>query len=200
MSERRPDFRELVGNDLSPQERERLERVHNLLVEAGPPPELPPKLVQPDLDPREESVVRFLPRRRAGLMLGLAAAIALIAFVGGFVSGKVRGNGFTPQFTVPMHGTSLASNASGTIDIGARDSSGNWPLRVVVHNLKPLPKGQYYEMFLTRNHRAVATCGTFRLSSGDSVRLNTPQLRGFDGWIVTLERPGSNVHPVVLTT
>ena len=86
----RPDFRELVGNDLSPEERERLERVHNLLVEAGPPPELPPKLVQPDLDPREESVVRFMPLRRAGLMLGLVAAIALVAFVGGFVSGRAK--------------------------------------------------------------------------------------------------------------
>jgi hypothetical protein len=203
MTERRPEFGELVGSDLSAQERERLERVHNLLVEAGPPPELPPKLVQPDqpdLDAREDSVVRFLPRRRAGLMLGLAAAIALIAFVGGYVSGRAK-ESFPTAATVSMHGTALASNASGTIDIGQLDSSGNWPLRVVVHNLKPLPKGQYYEMFLTRNHKRAATCGTFRLSSGDSVRLNAPyRLNRFDGWIVTLERPGSNVHPVVLTT
>ena len=196
---RKPDFRELVGGDLSPEERARLERVHDLLVTAGPPPELPPQLLEPRLGPREGTVVSFLPRRRAGLMLGLAAAIALIAFVGGFVAGRAKDT-FPTQATVPMHGTALAANASATIDIGTKDSSGNWPLRVVVHNLKPLPKGEYYEMFLTRHGSRAATCGTFRLSSGDSVRLNTPYLRGFDGWIVTRERPGSNQHPVVLTT
>ena len=48
-----PDFDELVGgDDLPGPERERLQRVHELLVAAGPPPELPPELVQPDLDPR----------------------------------------------------------------------------------------------------------------------------------------------------
>ena len=56
----RPDFRELVG-DLPDEERARLERVHDLLIAAGPPPELPPALVEPDLDPREENV-EFLPR------------------------------------------------------------------------------------------------------------------------------------------
>ena len=34
-----PDFDELVGTDLDPAERERLERVHELLVAAGPPPD-----------------------------------------------------------------------------------------------------------------------------------------------------------------
>lgn len=198
--ERHPDFAELVGEDLAPEERQRLERVHDLLVTAGPPPELPPSLLQPDLDPREESAVTFLPRRRTGLVLGLAAALALIAFVGGFVAGRVRQPSFPTVTSVPMHGAGLASSASATIDIGEKDSNGNWPLKVVVHNLKPLPKGQYYEMFLTRHGKRAATCGTFRLSSGDSVRLNTPYLHGFDGWVVTLERPGSERHPIVLTT
>jgi hypothetical protein len=199
MSERRPDFRELVGEDLAPDERERLERVHELLIEAGPPPELPPALTQPDLDEREESAVAFLPRRRVGLMLGLAAAVALVAFVGGFVAGQAR-HTFPTAFDVPMHGTALAANATGTIHVGDLDASGNWPLKLVVHGLKPLPKGQYYEMFLTRKGRPVVTCGTFRISSGESVRLNAPYLLRTGGWIVTLERPASNAHPVVLTT
>jgi hypothetical protein len=100
-----------------------------------------------------------------------------------------------------MHGTALAQNASAVIKVGEDDADGNWPLKVDVSGLKPLPQGQYYEMFLTRNGKPIATCGTFRLSSGQSVRLNAPyNLRRFDGWIVTLERPGSNTHPVVLTT
>ena len=187
MSER-PDFRELVGEDLAPEDRERLERVHDLLIEAGPPPELPPTLIQPDLDEREESAVAFLPRRRIGLMLGLAAAIALIAFVGGFVAGRARQPSFPTVASVPMHGTALAAKASGTIDVGERDASGNWPLKFVVHDLKPLPKGEYYEMFLTNHGKLAASCGTFRIQSGENVRLNAPyNLRGFDGWVVTLE-------------
>ena len=34
----RPEFDELVGTDLDPAERARLEHVHDLLLAAGPPP------------------------------------------------------------------------------------------------------------------------------------------------------------------
>lgn len=201
MSEK-PDFRELVGgDDLSPEEAARLERVHDMLVAAGPPPELPPRLADPEPAPREDSPVAFLPRRRTGLALALAAALALVTFVGGFVAGQHRGAKFPTKYTVAMHGTPLASDASAQIKIGEGDSNGNWPLKVVVHGLQPLPKGQYYEMYLTRHGKAVATCGTFRLSSGDSVRLNAPyDLRRYDGWIVAREGVGAKGHPVVLRT
>jgi hypothetical protein len=195
----KPDFRELVG-DLPEEERTRLERVHELLIAAGPPPELPPALVEPDLDPREENIA-FLPRRRAGFVLGIAAAVGIAAFLGGFLAGRTK-EPFQEVFKVPMQGTAQAANASATIQVGKADEAGNWPLKVVVRGLKPLPKGQYYEMFLTRGHKAAATCGTFRVAKGgDSVRLNAPyNFRSFDGWVVTREVPGSNRHPVVLTT
>jgi hypothetical protein len=195
----KPDFRELVG-DLPQEERARLERIHELLIAAGPPPELPPALVEPDLDLRDESV-QFLPRRRAGFVLGLAAAIGVAAFLGGFLAGRAK-EPFTQVFDVPMQGTAQAAAASATIHVGKADEAGNWPLKVVVRGLKPLPKGQYYEMFLTKKHKPAATCGTFRIAqSGDTVRLNAPyNFRSFDGWVVTLERPGSGKHPVVLTT
>lgn len=199
---REPDFNELAGgDDLSPEEAARLERVHDLLVAAGPPPELPPRLADPEPAPREDSPVAFLPRRRAGLALALAAALALVTFVGGFVAGQHRGKPFATRATVPMHGTAIASNASAVIRVGEDDSSGNWPLKVVVHGLKPLPKGQYYEMYLTRHGKAVATCGTFRLANGDSVQLNAPyNLRSYSGWVVTREGRGLKTHPVVLRT
>ena len=38
----RPDLDDLIGTDIEPGERARLERVHELLVAAGPPPELSP--------------------------------------------------------------------------------------------------------------------------------------------------------------
>ena len=39
-----PDFHELVGGEGTPEEQERLRRVHDLLIAAGPPPELPRRL------------------------------------------------------------------------------------------------------------------------------------------------------------
>jgi Anti-sigma-K factor rskA, C-terminal len=196
----KPDFRELVGDDLPEEERARLERVHGLLVAAGPPPELPPALVEPDLQPRKENV-EYLPRRRAGFLLGIAAAIGVAAFLGGFLAGRAK-EPFSTVFHIQMEGTAKAANATATINVGKADEAGNWPLKVEVHGLKPLPKGQYYEMFLTNRHKPTASCGTFRVTStGDTVRLNAPyNLRRFDGWVVTLERPGSSTHPVVLTT
>ena len=199
---REPNFDELVGgDDLSPEEAARLERVHDLLVAAGPPPELPPRLAEPQPTPREDSPVAFLPRRRTGLALALAAAIALVTFVGGFVAGQHRGKQFATRYTVPMHGTAFASNASAVIRIGNDDSNGNWPLKVVVHGLRQLPEGQFYEMYLTRDGKRVATCGTFRLTSGDSVQLNAPyNLRTYTGWVVTREGRDAPTHPVVLRT
>ena len=202
MSERKPpDFRELVGEDLPEEERARLERVHELLVAAGPPPELPPSLAEPTTEP-PGAVVPFLPRRRIGAAIGLAAAVGLVAFVGGFIAGRT-GDQFTKTFEVPMRGTALAPGASATIQVGKLDESGNWPLKVMVRRLKPLPRGSFYEMYLSRQSRPVATCGTFTITRPTAtVRLNAPyNLRTYDGWIVTREtESGGGSHPVVLRT
>jgi hypothetical protein len=198
----RLNFDELAGgDDLSPEEAARLERVHDLLVAAGPPPELPPHLREPDHELERRDNVTFLPRRRAGMLLGIAAAVALLALLGGYVLGQRQP--FHEAGSVAMRSTVAGSTASAVIHVGKADSAGNWPLKVDVKNLPALPKGQYYEMFLSRGaNRRAASCGTFRVTgSSDEVRLNAPyRLRAFDGWIVTREKPGSSKHPVVLTT
>ena len=135
------------------------------------------------------------------MLLGIAAVVALLGLLGGYLLGQRQQ--FDEAGSVTMHSTVTASPSSAVIHVGKADSAGNWPLKVDVKNLPALPKGQYYEMFLTRgaNQRA-ASCGTFRVSgSTDEVRLNAPyHLRAFDGWIVTREGPGSGQHPVVLST
>ena len=201
MADRGPEFGELVGDDLTPEERARLERVHELLVAAGPPPELPPALAEPPGETQVAPLIQ-LPRRRAGAMLALAAAIALIAFVGGFVAGK-QGAGGKPAVlhSLTMHGTAVAQNASAKIDVEEVDSSGNWPLRVVIHGLPRLSKGSYYEMFLTKNGKPWAACGIFTVA-GDSSTIHLtmpPTIKGYDGWIVTRESP-TRPRQVVLTT
>ena len=98
-----PSFDELVGTDLEPDERERLERVHELLLAAGPPPEL-----------GEAKVVRIAPRRRRGVLLALAAAIAVTAFALG--AAVVEGpSGRSVDFELVMKGTPAATSASGSL-------------------------------------------------------------------------------------
>ena len=51
MTHRPPSFDDLFDDDdLAPEERERLHAMHELLTQAGPPPELPPALESPPSD------------------------------------------------------------------------------------------------------------------------------------------------------
>jgi len=201
---REPDFNELVGEDVPAAETDRLRRAHDLLLAAGPLPELPPGLAEPNVGEqrtrRDENVYQLLPKRRTGAALALAAAIALIAFLGGYLSGY-RHNGFTAQYSVPMH-ASAGLGGYAQIKIGERDSHGNLPLRLEIKGLPKLNAG-YYEMYLTRGKR-LWTCGTFTAGGQNIVKVSLTipyQLRNGDGWIVTKELPGrSTPGPTVLTT
>ncbi len=201
MSDRTPDFSELVGEDLEAGERERLEETHRLLVAAGPLPELPLALQNPPVieDRHDASAAfAFLPRR-GGRILTLAAGFALLCLVIGYVIGNNR-NGFDTDFTVAMSGTAAAPGAAAALKVAKIDSVGNWPLELQVVGLKELPKGSYYTLYLTKKKRPVASCGTFRVHSGTTtVRLNAPyNFRDYDGWIVTANTPGHKPGPALL--
>jgi hypothetical protein len=174
---RGPNFDELVGDDVPAAERERLRRAHDLLVAAGPPPEMPQLLASPP--------VRALPRRRVAALL-IAAALALAAFGAGWLLGGPD-DAFDVRSAVPMSATTNAPNASGLIELGYPDDEGNWPMLVTVRGLKPLPESGYYELLLTRDGKPVAVCGSFKVRSqgATTVRLGASyDLRNFDGWVV----------------
>lgn len=202
---REPDFNEVAGEDLSPEEEARLRRAHELLLAAGPVPELPQGLEEPSLsaspDRLGQSAFELLPKRRTGAALALAAAIALLAFVGGYVAGFSH-DGFAAQYSVPMHAAGKLA-AAAAIKVGKRDSRGNYPLRLEVSGLPKLKPGGYYEMYLTRGKK-IWTCGTFAAGGPGKVkvRLTIPYaLKQGDGWIVTKELPGRPAPgPTVLTT
>jgi hypothetical protein len=199
-------FDELIGgDDLTPEEEAKLRRVHELLVQAGPPPDLSPVLEAPpvpaeEVDPPE---VAYLLRRRRGLAAVLALAAALAAFAGGYAVGNSKGKpeAFSALRTVPMHG---APGARGVIQIAAKDSVGNWPMLVEVSGLpKQESRAAYYELWLTHQGRPAVACGSFRVHGKTTrVRLSVPYaLKGYDGWVVTAQ--ASETQPpgaVVLRT
>src|SRR5207302_8203379 len=92
MTTRPPDFDDLVGGEVPGEERARLRRVHELLVQADQPPELSPEL---DAVPWPNEALTPLSSRRRGRerrrsWLGLAAAAAAIALIA-FIIGEGRG-------------------------------------------------------------------------------------------------------------
>lgn len=173
-----PNFDDLIGEDVPAWERERLRRAHDLLVAAGPPPELPAALESPP--------VRTLNRRRVALLL-LAAAVAVAAFAAGWTLSTRNDESFDVRRAVPMRATANAPQASALIELGHPDSQGNWPMLVTVRGLEPLPDGGYYELLLTKDGQPVATCGSFKVkaSGATTVPLSAAyDLKKFDGWVV----------------
>jgi len=202
------EFRDIVDTEgLSPDEEARLRRVHELLLQAGPPADLPPALVHPS-EPPEAEILQFplLPRRRWGVAFVAAAALVAIAFGGGFLFGhsKSHASAFGVQRIVQMRSTVSGVASGAVLKLAKQDSVGNWPMEMSVTGLpKQAPRGAYYELWLTKNGKALAPCGSFRVhGKTTTVRFSVPyQLTSFDGWVVTTQVPGAGEPGrVVLTT
>jgi len=192
---RGPDFDELVGGDVPEEERERLRRAHELLVQAGPPPEL-----SPDLDsvpwPEEALELPWARRRPSARRRLVLAAVLATVLVVGFLLGQATKSGPTSinaVRTVKLHGTKLDSDALATLSLGKKDRNGNWPMILRVHGLAQLREGGYYDLYLTKDGRPVAKCGVFNVGHGETVvRLSASyDLNHFDrnGWVVTRQVP-----------
>lgn len=178
MSERGPDFDELVGEDLGAAERERLLRVHELLIQAGPPPELP-----------AQAPIPLRPRRRRGALLAIAAALAVAVFAVGVAVGD-RSNERGVDFVVAMSGTAAAADATASLTVFDIDEAGNWPMEFSVEGLEPTASGRPFELWLTKAGKLAAFCGSFATDPGGSavVPMNAPyKFKEFDGWVVVEE-------------
>jgi hypothetical protein len=201
---RTPDFDELVGTDLGPEERERLERVHDLLLTAGPPPELTPEL---ERGPTLAMTLGRPSRRRVERRVTLLAAAVLVlvlAFLGGYLAGHGSGGSLAGGYTLKLMGTAQAPSAQAALHVRDADPAGNWPMTLSATGLPRLPKNGYYEVFLTRGGKIFAPCGAFLVKSSSgavSVQLNAPyHIHRGDGWVVTKQMPGHRkAGPVVLT-
>jgi hypothetical protein len=209
---REPDFDALVEG-ASPEEGERLRRVHDLLVAAGPPPELPPALAEAPAERRERApILTTLPRRRLGATataaIGLAAAAFGIGYFAGAGNNGTQSTEFQSVFVVPMKATSNARpGAVAALRLGKKQEGGNIPMLLAASGLDPVPEGGYYELWLTKKvgKRQIkeVSCGTFIASDRDiSVRMNAPYTLepGFTGWIITKHLPGAKTEPTLFTT
>jgi len=200
-------FDEMVGgvDDLHPRERDRLRRVHELLLEVDAPAELPPALASA---PRRvhEPVAAVPPRssrsrrprwlRARPALAFAAAAVAALAFASGYLVGTRDAEPFAE---VEMSGVGAAPAGAGSIDILPQDASGNWPMRVEIRGLRPSAgRDDYYELWVTKNGRLAESCGRFTVHEGvTTVTLSVPyRLRAYDGWVVT--RHGSR-QPLLST-
>ncbi len=183
-------FEELVGEIDDPSERQRLRRVHDLLLSVDAPPERSPT----PGDAAPPSPASLLPRRRGRALVLLAAALAAASFGAGWLAGARSGDA-DPVQEIAMSGP----GATGSIELLPQDASGNWPMNVLVRGLEPSrDRSDYYELWLTKDGKPVDSCGRFTVHPGvTTVSLSVPYgLRNYDGWVVT--RAGSD--EVLLTT
>jgi hypothetical protein len=196
---RNPDFDDIVGRDVPIDERDRLLRAHELLIEAGPPPELSPELESvpwPD-----DALAPLFGRRKQGARraLLLAAAIAT-AIVAGFLLGQAAGSSSSStsidaRETVHLRGTALARGALAKLELGTPDSAGNWPMVLEVNGLPKLTKGGYYDLYLTKGGVPLVSCGTINARGDTVVRLTAAyNLENFDdnGWVIVRKTPSNN--------
>jgi hypothetical protein len=183
-------FDDLVGDIEDPVERDRLRRVHELLLSVEAPPELSTE--------RVGAPVRVLPERRRYAVALIAAALAAALFGSGYLLGG-RSDDVQAVRVISMSGVSEGRGASASIELLPQDDSGNWPLNVLLRGLQPSKdRTDYYELWLTKDGKLADSCGRFTVHPGlTKVTLSVPYgLKRYDGWVVT--RRGS--EQFLLTT
>jgi hypothetical protein len=193
------DLRDLVGDDVPEQELERMARADRLLRETPAPPEVPDSLTARVL--AVPSAPSRFARHRPLAWIAAAAALAAATFGVGFWVGQPAGERKGDQ--VMLSATPAAPrSARMVLTVLPADDAGNWPMVAEASGLPPLPAHGYYEVWMTRNGRAVALCGRFAVDASGSaheVWLNAPyDLRDYQRWVVSAVVPGRPRSPWLL--
>lgn len=183
------DLRELVGDDVSPAELERLREVDAILRAVPGPPELPPALADAVSLPVVRARREAWRSRRTLTAVAAAAALAAVSFGLGTRAGG--GEEFSERAAIEMQAGVEARSAAALLRVGETDSNGNWPLRLEVSGLEPLPPGGYYALWLAKDGEYAATCGSFRMGEGETEAEWTVSypLDEYDAWVVTAYLP-----------
>ncbi len=191
---RDPGLDELIGTEATGAERERLQHVHELLLEAGPPPELSDTLEAGPTLGMSLGKQKRATKSRAMLLLAAALLIAVVFFGGYTLGGNGGGSrSHPPVLAQALQGTSIAPQAQGTLELWSSQDGHNWPMTLTVVGLPQLAPHSYYEVYLVRHGKLGGSCGLFRVGSSPqdpvTVTLTSPyELQQGDSWVVT--RPG----------
>jgi hypothetical protein len=187
---RDPSLDELIGTEATGAEREQLQHVHELLLEAGPPPELSDALEAGPTLGMTLGKQRRTTKSRAMLLLAAALLVAVVFFAGYTLRGNGTGEIGNPVVKAQaLKGTRLVPQAQGTLQVSSSEDGNNWPMTLTVVGL---PQSQY-ELYLVRDGKIRGSCGAFRVGGSPeqpvTVTLTSPyELQNGDTWVVT--RPG----------
>jgi hypothetical protein len=202
---REPTLDELIGSEATGEERERLQRAHELLLQAGPPPELSDELEAGPTLKMTLGKRRHATKPRAMLLLAAALAIVVVFFAGYTLGGNGGGSrSHNTAAAQQLEGTALAPQAQGTLEVWNTKDGHNWPMTLTVVGLPQLAPHSYYEVYLFRHGKLGGSCGLFRVGSSPqdpvTVTLTSPyQLRPGDSWVVTRAGgDGAEPGPTVL--
>jgi hypothetical protein len=198
------DFDQLVDlTGVSPEDQARLQRVHDLLVAAGPPAELPSGLAAAPDDATDAKVIAFPRRRRTAAAIMIAAAVAVACFSGGYVlANQAHHSGID---AIRVVGLSGEQNSLASLRVGAADANGNWPVQLTVKGLPPLHgTDSHYLLMLTHGGKPTWVCGMFKVgdNGATTVSFSVPyRITGQTKWAVTEMTKGTQFPGhVVMTT
>ena len=196
------DIVDLAG--VSPEDRSRMLRVHELLVAAGPPADLPSALTEAPSGVDEAKVIAFPRRRRTAAAILIAAAVAVACFSGGYVLANQAHHG-TSLHAIRVVGLSGEQNSLASLRVGAADANGNWPVQLTVKGLPQLHgTDSHYLLMLTQNGKPTWVCGMFKVGSdgATTVSFSVPyRITGQTKWAVTEMTKGTRFPGhVVMTT
>ncbi len=207
-----PNLDELLEGIEDPRERDRLRRMHDLLVATGPPPELSPALAGAPAAPaaeEEEPDTSWMPPRRLGATLLVGAGLLAAAFGVGYMTGD-RGSDEEPAAVpaeqpaqvISLRPSDQNDTAGASIALGRKGPDGNLPMTLTVRGLMPLTGGDYYVLALTRNGEPTVTCGTFNVAPSGTTTVEMVaayDLERFDGWAITQWDGATRDERVVMT-
>jgi hypothetical protein len=179
------DFRDLVGDDLSQEERVKLERVDRLLRSVPAPPSEVPGSLDRAVNRIGTERRRWTPRR---LLVAVALAVTLAALFFGVGRWTTGGE---PHYRATIRMTPATSNpgASALIKVGDRDANGNWKLRLQVDGLPELSGDGYYVLWLAKDGKYAATCGTFKVRGDTTIDMTVSyRLSEYDAWVISEAR------------
>jgi hypothetical protein len=179
------DFRDLVGDDLSQEERVKLERVDRLLRSVPAPPSEVPGSLDRAVNRIGTERRQWTPRR---LLVAMTLAVTLAALFFGLGRWTTSGE---PHYRATIQMTPAASNpgASALIKLGDRDANGNWKLKLQVGGLPELTGDGYYVLWLAKDGKYAATCGTFKVRGDTTIDTTVSyRLSEYDAWVISEAR------------